>query len=179
MENNRAQWGTNFGFLMAAIGSAVGLGNIWGFPYKMGANGGFAFLLMYLILAILCGFIVMLGELALGRKSGKGAVGTYQLLSKKFKWLGWLGAASSFLIMAFYSVLGGYCIKYMIVNIGDMFGAGFGSKAYASAGDLFSTFMTTPVEGVIYMLIFPPLSSWAASRAASRGSPQSLCRRSL
>ena len=72
MENKRATWGSTFGFLMAAVGSAVGLGNIWGFPYKMGANGGFAFLVLYLILAIFVGFVAMVAELALGRKTGKG-----------------------------------------------------------------------------------------------------------
>ena len=65
----RKGFGTNFGFLMAAVGSAVGLGNIWGFPNKMGASGGFLFLIIYLLLAVFCGFIVMVGELALGRKT--------------------------------------------------------------------------------------------------------------
>ena len=73
---------------MAAVGSAVGLGNIWGFPYKMGACGGFTFLMIYLILAVCCGFIVMVGELAIGRKTGKGAVAAYKALSKKFSWMG-------------------------------------------------------------------------------------------
>ncbi|MDR1620229.1 MAG: sodium-dependent transporter [Clostridiales bacterium] len=154
MEHTRAKWGSNFGFLMAAIGSAVGLGNIWGFPYKMGANGGFAFLLLYLLLAAFVGFAVMLGELALGRKSGRGPVGTYALLSKRFKWVGWMGVLSGFFIMAFYTVLGGYCIKYMVLNIGDMFGAGFGSGAFADAGALFGAFITNPLEGVIYTVIF-------------------------
>ena len=98
----RKGFGSNFGFLMAAIGSAVGLGNIWGFPNKMGANGGFTFLIIYLILAACCGFIVMMGELALGRKTGRGAIGAYKILSKKFKWLGWLGVLSAFLILGFY-----------------------------------------------------------------------------
>ena len=71
----RKGFGSNFGFLMAAIGSAVGLGNIWGFPNKMGANGGFTFLIIYLILAACCGFIVMVGELAIGRKTGAGGFG--------------------------------------------------------------------------------------------------------
>ena len=87
----RKGFGSNFGFLMAAVGSAVGLGNIWGFPNKMGASGGFTFLIIYLILAVICGFIVMLGELALGRKTGKGAIAAYHAISKKFKWVGWLG----------------------------------------------------------------------------------------
>ena len=101
----RKGFGTNFGFLMAAVGSAVGLGNIWGFPNKMGASGGFTFLIIYLILAVLCGFIVMVGELALGRKTGQGAVGAYKVLSKKFSWMGWLGILSAFFIQ--YITTGG------------------------------------------------------------------------
>ena len=72
MENNRGTWGSNLGFILAAVGSAVGMGNLWGFPYKMGQNGGFAFLLLYLVLAIFVGFVAMVAELAIGRKTGKG-----------------------------------------------------------------------------------------------------------
>ena len=149
----RKGFGTNFGFLMAAVGSAVGLGNIWGFPNKMGASGGFTFLIIYLILAALCGFIVMVGELALGRKTGQGAVGAYKVLSKKFKWLGWLGIASAFLILSFYCALGGYCIKYVVLNVGDLFGAGFGSNGMTGA-EIFGAFMSNPAESIIYGLIF-------------------------
>mgnify|MGYP000858031631 CR=1 FL=1 len=67
MENERGSWGSNIGFLLAAIGSAVGLGNIWGFPYKMGKSGGFTFLIVYLLLAAFVGFTIMMAELALGR----------------------------------------------------------------------------------------------------------------
>lgn len=68
MEHNRSTWGSNLGFLMAAIGSAVGLGNIWGFPYKMGRSGGFAFLIVYLLLAVFVGFVIMTSELALAAR---------------------------------------------------------------------------------------------------------------
>jgi hypothetical protein len=68
MENNRSSWGSNLGFLLAAIGSAVGLGNIWGFPYKMGQSGGFTFLLVYLLLAVFVGLTIMVSELAIGRR---------------------------------------------------------------------------------------------------------------
>ena len=149
----RKGFGSNFGFLMAAVGSAVGLGNIWGFPNKMGASGGFTFLVIYLILAVICGFIVMLGELALGRKTGKGAIAAYHAISKKFKWVGWLGVASAFLIMSFYCALGGYCIKYVVLNVGNLFGAGFGSNGL-SGGDVFGAFLTNQGEGIIYGLIF-------------------------
>ena len=149
----RKGFGSNFGFLMAAVGSAVGLGNIWGFPNKMGACGGFTFLLIYLLLAACCGFVVMVGELALGRKTGHGAVGAYKALSKKFKWLGWLGILSAFLILFFYCALGGYCIKYVVLNVGNLFGAGFGSGGMSGA-DVFGEFMGNQLESVIYGLIF-------------------------
>ena len=149
----RKGFGSNFGFLMAAVGSAVGLGNIWGFPNKMGACGGFTFLLIYLLLAACCGFVVMVGELALGRKTGHGAVGAYKALSKKFKWLGWLGILSAFLILAFYCALGGYCIKYVTVNFGNLIGAGFGSGGLGG-GDVFGGILTNQLESVIYGLIF-------------------------
>ena len=159
----RKGFGSNFGFLMAAVGSAVGLGNIWGFPNKMGASGGFTFLMIYLILAVLCGFIVMVGELAIGRKTGKGAVEAYHVLSKKFKWMGWMGILSAFFILFFYCALGGYCIKYVVLNVGDLFGAGFGTNAMAAVADangtsvgaeVFGAFIGNPTEAIIYGLIF-------------------------
>ena len=159
----RKGFGSNFGFLMAAVGSAVGLGNIWGFPNKMGASGGFTFLVIYLILAVLCGFIVMVGELAIGRKTGKGAVEAYHVLSKKFKWMGWMGILSAFFILFFYCALGGYCIKYTVINIGDLFGASFGSGAAAElaaangssvGAEVFGAFIGNPTEAIIYGLIF-------------------------
>ena len=159
----RKGFGTNFGFLMAAVGSAVGLGNIWGFPNKMGASGGFTFLVIYLVLAVLCGFIVMVGELALGRKTHHGAVGAYKALSKKFKWMGWLGILSAFFILFFYCALGGYCIKYTVLNIGDLFHAGFGANALAETAaasgnslgaEVFGAFMSSPTEAIVFGLIF-------------------------
>ena len=153
----RKGFGSNFGFLMAAIGAAVGLGNIWGFPNKMGANGGFTFLIIYLILAACCGFIVMMGELALGRKTGRGAIGAYKVLSKRFKWLGWLGVLSAFLILGFYCALGGYCLKYVTLNVGNLFHAGFGTGTLDGAG-VFGALMANQGEAVIYGLIFVALT---------------------
>ncbi|MFQ9052233.1 MAG: sodium-dependent transporter [Oscillospiraceae bacterium] len=137
--------------------SAVGLGNIWGFPNKMGANGGFTFLIIYLILAACCGFIVMMGELALGRKTGRGAIGAYKVLSKRFKWLGWLGVLSAFLILGFYCALGGYCLKYVTLNVGNLFHAGFGTGTLDGAG-VFGALMANQGEAVIYGLIFVALT---------------------
>ena len=89
MKNERGSWASNVGFLLAAIGSAVGLGNIWGFPYKMGKSGGFTFLIVYLLLAVFVGFIVMVSELAMGRKVGPGVIGCYTFPSASSGWAGW------------------------------------------------------------------------------------------
>ena len=163
----RKGFGTNFGFLMAAVGSAVGLGNIWGFPNKMGASGGFTFLIIYLILAVLCGFIVMVGELAIGRKTGKGAVEAYHVLSKKFKWMGWMGILSAFFILFFYCALGGYCIKYVVLNVGDLFNASFGSNVFAETATAsgsstgaaaWAALIANPTEAIVYGMIFVALT---------------------
>ena len=151
--NDRKGFGSNFGFLMAAVGSAVGLGNIWGFPNKMGANGGFPFLILYLALALCCGVIIMLGELALGRKTGHGAVGAYQSISKRFKWLGWLGIAAAALIFSFYSALGGYCLRYVVVNFGNLIGAEFGTNGVGGS-DVFQGLLSQPDVSIAFALAF-------------------------
>ncbi len=151
MNQERGTWGSNIGFLLAAIGSAVGLGNIWGFPYKMGKSGGFTFLIVYLVLAIFVGFVIMMGELAMGRKTGKGTIGAYHELSKKFKWVGWLAVFAPFVIMSFYSVLGGYCIQYMSLNLSNLaFATGF----IMSGADLFGAMLTNPFGCVMFTLLF-------------------------
>ena len=163
----RKGFGSKFGFLMAAVGSAVGLGNIWGFPYKMGANGGFTFLMVYIFLGVTTGFVVMISELAIGRKTGKGAVEAYKMVSKKFKWMGWMGIASAFFILFFYCALGGYCIKYVVLNVGDLLKAGFGANVFAETAaangtsigaEAWSALIANPTEAVIYGLIFVALT---------------------
>ena len=114
---------SSFGFLMAAIGSAIGLGNLWAFPYKMGKTGGFAFLVLYLILVALVGVVGMLGEFALGRKTGKGAGGAYAALGKKYSFIGWMAVISPFLILSFYAVLGGMVLRYCLGFLVQIFGA--------------------------------------------------------
>ncbi|WP_312941294.1 sodium-dependent transporter [Oscillibacter sp.] len=150
MENERGSWGSNIGFLLAAIGSAVGLGNIWGFPYKMGKSGGFTFLIVYLLLAAFVGFTIMMGELALGRKTGTGPIGAYHAVSKRFKWIGWLAVFSPFIIMSFYSVLGGYCIEYMSLNLSNL---AF-QNPVISGGDLFHSMLTNPIGSVFFTVLF-------------------------
>ncbi|MEG1164179.1 MAG: sodium-dependent transporter, partial [Anaerovoracaceae bacterium] len=167
-QEKKGQWGSNFGFLMAAVGSAVGLGNLWGFPYKMGNNGGFAFLLLYLLLVVFVGFIIMMAELSLGRKSRKGVVGAYESLGKKYKFVGWMGVAAPFLIMSFYTMLGGYCIKYAVANFGDMFGASWGVNGAAS-DTFFSNFYGDQFQSVLYTLIFIVLTILIVRAGVSSG----------
>ena len=155
MENNRSSWGSNLGFLLAAIGSAVGLGNIWGFPYKMGKSGGFTFLIVYLLLAVFVGMIIMVSELSLGRKTGTNPIEAYKKASKKFAWIGWLAVLAPFLIMSFYSVLGGYCIQYMSLNLAELsFGLSgiFGGAITGSA--TFGAMLTNPFGCIVFTMLF-------------------------
>lgn len=148
MENNRGTWGSNIGFIMAAVGSAVGLGNIWGFPYKMGKCGGFSFLLVYLLLAIFVGSVIMVSELAIGRKTGKSPIAAYKAISKKYSWLGWLATLAPFFIMTFYSVLGGYCIYYIAINL---VGIGFGGMPDSSS---FGAMLTNIPVSIVVLFVF-------------------------
>ena len=168
LNNQKGQFGSNFGFLMAAVGSAVGLGNLWGFPYKMGANGGFAFLLLYLVLVVFVGYVILVSELALGRKTGKGVVGAYEALSKKYAFIGWMGAIAPWLILSFYSMLGGYCIKYAVANLGDFFGASWGIGDMSS-GDFFGAFTTDMFQTVLFSLIFVVLTVLIVRAGVSGG----------
>ena len=152
MENNRSSWGSNIGFLLAAIGSAVGLGNIWGFPYKMGKSGGFTFLIVYLLLAVFVGMIIMVSELAVGRKTKLSPIDAYQKVSKKFAWIGWLATIAPFLIMSFYTVLGVYCLQYIALNMTKL---SFGNESVAmSGGEVFGAMLTTPLGCVVFTLLF-------------------------
>ena len=152
MENNRSSWGSNLGFLLAAIGSAVGLGNIWGFPYKMGKCGGFTFLIVYLLLAVFVGMIIMVSELAVGRKTKLSPIDAYKKVSQKFSWIGWLATIAPYLIMTFYTVLGGYCLQYIALNMTKL---SFGNDAVAmSGGDVFGAMLTTPLGCVVFTVLF-------------------------
>jgi len=122
-QHHRGQWGSNLGFLMATVGAAVGLGNIWAFPFKMGANGGFPFLIIYLVLAVLIGFPIMLTELAIGRRSGRSVLVSYQNVAGGMgTFLGFLAILSPLLILSFYTVLGAYCIQYVCLNFAELIG---------------------------------------------------------
>ena len=155
MENtNREGFGSNFGFIMAAVGSAVGLGNIWGFPYKMGLNGGFAFLLVYLVLAAFVGLAVMIGELAIGRSTGMSPVAAYRKISKKFTWLGYMAVLCPFLILCFYMVLGGMVMRYACSYLTAMFGWNTWGVDPENIGNFFSLFLVDGTQMIIWTVIF-------------------------
>ena len=141
IKSKRGGWGSNFGFLMASIGSAVGLGNIWGF------------LLFYLVLVVLVGVTVMLGELALGRRSGKSGVSTYRALSKKYTWLGYAGVLCGFCIMCFYFVLGGIVLRYTVGYFLSLFGGS--TFAWSGQGtDFFGYFLTDTKSMILFFVLY-------------------------
>ena len=159
MDNNRGTFSGNIGFILAAIGSAVGMGNLWGFPYKMGANGGFPFLIIYLVFVVLCGVVVMGVEMTIGRKTGKSPVFALAHISKKFKFVGWFGVLSATIITGFYSVLIGYALRYLWGFFIQIFGAaGFnnmsGAEFFVSfTGEWWMTLLFTLLTFVINYLI--------------------------
>lgn len=142
----REQWGSRIGFLLAAVGSAVGLGNIWRFPNRVGANGGAAYLFIYIIIVALIGITVMLAELTIGRKTQLNPVGAFKALSKKWAFVGYLGVIAGFVILSFYSVVGGWTIGYIIRSL---------TGAFAGNGrDMFFGLITNPIEPLVWHLVF-------------------------
>lgn len=140
-QQHRGQWGSNLGFLMATIGAAVGLGNIWSFPFRMGANGGFPFLIIYLVLAVLVGFTIMLCELAIGRHGGGSVLVSYQKINRiSGGFLGILALVSPFLILSFYTVLGAYCVQYVGLNFAELLG--IFNVSSISGAESFNTMLT-------------------------------------
>ena len=161
MTEKRHQWASNLGFILAAAGSAVGLGNIWKFPGKVGAYGGGAFLLCYLLIVFLVGFPVMLAELSIGRATQKNVVGAFRTLNSRWRFAGYIGIV----ILSYYCVLGGWVLKYVqIYAAGAHFGAGPG--AYA---DYFSTLSARPVEPLLWGLGFLVLCIVVVVRGVSQG----------
>ena len=115
------QWVGKWTFILAATGSAVGLGNIWGFPYKAGTNGGGAFVLIYLACILIVGLPIMMSEIFLGRRSGTSPVNALRIAahdtnsSQSWRFVGWSGLAAGIFILSFYSVIAGICINYIFI----------------------------------------------------------------
>lgn len=148
MNNERSSFTGKIGFVMAAAGSAVGLGNIWRFPYLAAKYGGGTFLFTYLILAVTFGFTLMVTEIAIGRKTGLSAIGAYKKLNKKFSFLGWLSAVVPVIVLPYYSVIGGWVTKYLFLFI-----TGPG-EAMETGITYFNTFIAQPGEPLVWFLIF-------------------------
>jgi neurotransmitter:Na+ symporter, NSS family len=124
MQKQREHWGSHLGFILAAAGSAIGLGTLWKFPYVTGQNGGGIFVLIYIFCTFFIGVPIFIAELVLGRKAQRGAVGIFATLannSTAWKAVGWLGVASSFLIMSFYSILAGWGLNYVFMSLSQFY----------------------------------------------------------
>lgn len=147
----RGQFGSRVGAVLVAAGSSVGLGNIWRFPYVMGENGGAAFLLVYICCILLIGLPIMLGEFAVGRATGKNAVGAYRTLNRKWVALGYCGMLASFFIMGFYFVVASWTAEYFMSSLsGEL-------AQYSTADDyskLFSDFIGSPWKLIGYTWLF-------------------------
>ncbi len=167
--NKRGEWGSKFGFLMAAVGSAIGLGNLWGFPYKMGKGGGFAFLVLYLVFCLTVGYVVMVSEMAIGRKGKMDAVGSYKKLDPKTGFVGAFGVLSAFIILCFYCVLGGWVLKYAFTYLLDIFGTGFGGVGGA---EYFTAFISKPVEPIVWFALFLGLTALVVQLGVEKGIEQ-------
>ena len=113
MKKERSSFTSRIGFVLAAAGSAVGLGNLWRFPYLAAKYGGGTFLLVYIILAITFGFTLMIAEIAIGRKTRLSCIGAYRSLDKRFAFLGWLASLVPVIITPYYCVIGGWVMKYL------------------------------------------------------------------
>ncbi len=148
MKSERSSFTGKIGFVLAAAGSAVGLGNIWRFPYLAAKYGGGIFLFVYLILAVTFGFGLMVTEIAIGRKTGLSAIGAYRKLNKKFSFVGWLGAIIPMIILPYYSVIGGWVTKYLYTFITGPENAMAGGKLF------FDTFVSQPAEPLLWFCIF-------------------------
>ncbi|WP_346856797.1 sodium-dependent transporter [uncultured Draconibacterium sp.] len=154
--DNRDSFSSKFGVIAAAAGSAVGLGNIWKFPYIAGIYGGAAFLFVYLGFILAIGIPVMLSELIIGRSSQSNAFGAFKVLAPGTPWryIGILGVSAAFLILSFYGVVAGWSLQYILLSVQD----GFSNKSPEEIATLFSTLTESPVRPVVLQLIFMVLT---------------------
>lgn len=146
-QKQRGTFTNKLGFVLAAAGSAVGLGNLWRFPYLAAKYGGGIFLLVYLILAVTFGFALMITEIALGRKTHLSAIGAYKALDKRFGFLGSLACIVPFIITPYYCVIGGWVLKYLTVFVTN-------HVADAATDEFFGGYISQPMAPVIFFLIY-------------------------
>ncbi|MBR1675333.1 MAG: sodium-dependent transporter [Eubacterium sp.] len=158
----RNKFSGSLGFVLAAAGSAVGLGNIWRFPALAAKNGGGFFLLVYLLLAISFGFTLLITEVSIGRKTNQSSLTAYGKINKKFSWIGVISAVVPFLILPYYCIVGGWVLKYAVVFI-----TGQGKKA--ADGSFFVDFLGDPMWTIIFDLIFLFVTCFFVFRGVNKG----------
>ena len=152
----------SLGFVLAAAGSAVGVGNIWRFPYLAAKDGGGLFLLIYLVLVLTFGFTLLTTDIAMGRKTKKNALQAFGAVKRKWKFLGYLTFLVPALIMTYYSVIGGWVMKYMTVYV-------TGQHKAASGDSYFTSFITSKVSPLVFMLIFLAITAFIVYGGVEKG----------
>lgn len=165
--NQQEQWTSKIGFILAAAGSAIGLGAIWKFPYMTGTNGGGLFLLLFLLLTLFIGTPILLAEFIIGRKSQKDAVRAYSHLAPKSPWflLGYMGVIASFILLSFYSVVGGWILSYLARSLTGSL-SGLTQQQY---GKLFENVISSPLEVIVAQLAFMVLTIWVVQGGVQKG----------
>ena len=163
MENKkRSNFTGSIGFVLAAAGSAVGLGNIWRFPYLAAKDGGGVFLLCYVILALTFGFALLTSEIAIGRKTAQSPLTAYGVLHKKWSWIGILACIIPAIILPYYSVIGGWILKYLAVYV-------TGNGAMAVTDGFFGSFITGQWEPVIWFAVFLGITAFVVYKGVNNG----------
>ena len=162
MSSNRNSFSSSLGFILAAAGSAVGLGNIWRFPYLAAKDGGGLFLLVYIVLALTFGFTLLFSEIAIGRKTKQSSLTAYGKLNKGFGWLGGFSVIVPFLILPYYCIIGGWVLKYAVAFIS-------GQGIAAAADGYFGAFYTGKVSPIIFDVIFLAATAFVVFRGVNKG----------
>ena len=165
--SEKSQWGSKIGFILASAGSAIGLGAVWKFPYMTAANGGGSFLLVFLIFTLLIGLPLLLAEFVLGRGAAVSAVKTFGKLgkNKKYNIFGIIGAFALFVLLSFYSVIGGWILVYLGISIADALGI-YSTSDYVA---LFSTIISNPWIALGAQAMFILLNILIVSRGVQKG----------
>lgn len=164
MENKtkKASFTSSIGFVLAAAGSAVGLGNIWRFPYLAAQGGGGLFLIIYLILILTFGYTLLATDLIIGRKTKMNAINAYASISKKWKLVGILTFIVPSMIMTYYSVIGGWVMKYILVYV-------TGKAGVAASDGYFTSFITSYAAPVVFMLLFLAVTAFIVYKGVEKG----------
>ena len=166
-KNDRVNFGSKIGAILAAAGSAVGLGNIWRFPYETGNHGGAAFILVYLACVLVLGLPIMIAEFTVGRRSKASTGKAYSILAPgtQWKWLGFLGVLAGLLILGYYSVVAGWTLEYTLTAITNGF-AGKGADYFVES---FQSFSQDPIRPVIWLLVFLLLTHYIVVKGVKDG----------